>query len=274
MCSIVSYYDSAPERRRCGGDVYDARRGAPGLPFDAADLWHVDGFVERVPAGLVAMGVRSLRGGTDAQMQRRGESLAYDRFRFDWQIAQDFIEVAASSLGRGGGVIDSWVDVGEHSGYHGARPSALGPSAEGQSAMQVEDCEVEDASMPVGAEARVASDSVTTPRAPGLRGATFGGRLRRTSWASFLSGRGGWHRRSGGRRGRGLGGADGAILHRLASHSPVSRVRAAPRRSHLPSARHERPGLVRRSAQWGARRRRPTRVCSALVVTLRSWRVG
>ena len=90
MCCILSYFDSPVERRRCGGDIYDLRGGATkGLAFDAATLWHVDGLVSRVPPGLVAMGVKSLRGGTAEQMERRGAGLAYERYRFDWQRAQD-----------------------------------------------------------------------------------------------------------------------------------------------------------------------------------------
>ena len=109
MCCILSFFDSPTERRRCGGDIYDLRGGATkGLPFDVANLWHVDGLVSRVPPGLVAMGVKSLRGGTAEQMERRGAGLAYERYRFDWQRAQAGVEDGTVRMGER---FPDWVDV-------------------------------------------------------------------------------------------------------------------------------------------------------------------
>ena len=107
MCCILSFFDS--ERRRCGGDIYDLRGGATkGLPFDVANLWHVDGLVSRVPPGLVAMGVKSLRGGTAEQMERRGAGLAYERYRFDWQRAQAGVDDGTVRMGER---FPDWTDV-------------------------------------------------------------------------------------------------------------------------------------------------------------------
>ena len=113
MCCIFSYFDSPVERCRCGGDIYDLRGGATkGLAFDAATLWHVDGLVSRVPSGVVAMDVKSLRGGTAEQMEKRGAGLGYERYRFDWQRAQDGVQEGADRLhSRLGWTDESWVDV-------------------------------------------------------------------------------------------------------------------------------------------------------------------
>ena len=108
MCCILSFFDSPTEKRRCGGDIYDLRGGATkGLPFDVANLWHVDGLVSRVPP-VGAMGVKSLRGGTAEQMERRGAGLAYERYRFDWQRAQAGVDDGTVRMGER---FPDWTDV-------------------------------------------------------------------------------------------------------------------------------------------------------------------
>ena len=105
------YYDSAKERKRRGGEVFDVDRRAGPLSKESEGYWVVSHLVKQIPpTDLVNQSPRE----SESEFAARAASLPYLRFSFDWRVASGEIRrrqddaVGASDVSPGS---SSWLMV-------------------------------------------------------------------------------------------------------------------------------------------------------------------
>ena len=114
------YYDSAKERRKRGGDVFDVDQRSEAVWRDPADYWVVNHLVKQVPPSeLVNQSPRE----SEEEFAARAAAVHYLRFAFDWRTAGGEIrslQDRAIGAEPDSPMADSWVVV---DGQEPVRPS-------------------------------------------------------------------------------------------------------------------------------------------------------